>query len=114
MRPEQGRYHGGGEHKSTMATATLMILGRPVSFAVSERCRIEGCRSPLHPGPCKGWKPKKVGYDRSQPKTATPTVAPKKAVAKKAAPKKPASGDAPTVQRGADKAATDAARAEEV
>lgn len=87
-------------------TPTLMILGRPVSFTFTERCRIEGCRSPLHPGPCKGWRPKKATIDRGPVKKVAPAkAAPKKAAVKKAVPQ--------GVQRGADKQATDAARAAE-
>lgn len=68
-------------------TITLSILGMPVQF--TPLCRVEGCRNPLHPGPCKGVK-RAVGdaVKKTAKKAAPAKTTAKKAVPKKAAPKK--------------------------
>lgn len=65
-----------------MQTATLMILGRPLTFTT----RVSACLIPgdVHPGPCKGHGP-----GSTITKIAKKAVTPKKAVAKKPASVKP-------------------------
>lgn len=79
----------GGQGTGMEHTVTLSVLGRPIQF-VQQRCRIEGCLTPVHKGPCKGTK---KGVAKAVKKTAAKKAVPAKAVpkkpaAKKAAPKK--------------------------
>lgn len=90
-------------------TITLSILGRPVQFTpqFTPQCRIEGCRNPLHPGPCKGIK---RGVKRAAGDTVKKTAAPKttaekavpKTTAKKAVPKKTVPKTVPKARQQTD------------